>query len=553
MEKSAIAFASHGDPGLLIFTIPEEFGAGGVAQETFAIPIVSREGGLILCVPNGVLSEEARISAMNSDDTALLGPSKVFPVALCEETEEGNVETIGQNTPACMIDVNNDVLLLLQDYNPAEHGDGISVFDAGHPGAIPVPSLAYELVVGWVNEQNLARTNFYSAREEPDTEADAAKAAPKPAASKKAAQPKRVTNAAVMEQLAALAAQVQLLSARQDAADVPAPAVPMDPKPPQSGFQIPAVSRGLDQNLGGPQLPMPTTSKALQIAGPPPRTRHGAVPRFAEPQLPPETEVVDPVMQPGVAGATTIENALFQQSTAITSLVAQLASQADPLSDLATTTSGSSSTKGVQRREKMQQDLAMGSSGYYLQVMQQIHKRMFPSSPVPRSGDSLAHLSFLEFLEKNGGYKQNRESGLLMWLLGYALDAAAQENMVLVKERLALMAVALDQSVVDNGDWTLGFLLSLAEDPPIALFQEKTMSTSPYGKPFSPLVPPSWITVVLSYMKEMEIITTKKGEMSPKKAKSGGAEGEVFAPSPRRKARFPRKPKAEAPPPAKGA
>ena len=80
MEKSAIAFASHGDPGLLILTTPEEFGAGGVAQGTFAIPIVSREGGLILCVPNGVLSEEARIAAMNSDDTSLLGPSKVLPL-----------------------------------------------------------------------------------------------------------------------------------------------------------------------------------------------------------------------------------------------------------------------------------------------------------------------------------------------------------------------------------------------------------------------------------------------------------------------------------------
>ena len=332
-----------------------------------------------------------------------------------------------------MIDVNNDALLLLQDYNPAEHGDGISVFDVDHPSAIPVPSLTYELVMGWVNEQNLARTNFYTAREEPDTEAEAAKASPKPTASKKAAQPKRVTNAAVMEQLAALAAQVQLLSARQDAAGVPAPSVPTDPKPQQGGFQIPAVSRGLDQNQGGPQLPMPTASKAPQLAGPPPRTRHGAVPRIAEPQLPPETEVADPVMNPGLpAGATTIENALFQQSTAITSLVAQLASQADPLSDLATTTSASSSTKGVQKREKMQQDLAMGTSGYYLQVMQQLHKRMFPSSPVPKSGDSLAHLSFLQFLEKNGGYKQNRESGLLMWLLGYALDAAAQENMPLV-------------------------------------------------------------------------------------------------------------------------
>ena len=36
----------------------------------------------------------------------------------------------------------------------------------------------------------------------------------------------------------------------------------------------------------------------------------------------------------------------------------------------------------------------------------------------------------------------------------------------MVKERLALLAIALEQSVVDKGDWSIAYLLSLASDPP---------------------------------------------------------------------------------------
>lgn len=62
--------------------------------------------------------------------------------------------------------------------------------------------------------------------------------------------------------------------------------------------------------------------------------------------------------------------ALTQQSSAVMALVSHLASQGDPLSDIPGVTAHSTSIKGVQKREKMQQDLAAGTSTYYLQVMQ---------------------------------------------------------------------------------------------------------------------------------------------------------------------------------------
>ena len=60
--------------------------------------------------------------------------------------------------------------------------------------------------------------------------------------------------------------------------------------------------------------------------------------------------------------------------------------------------------------------------------MQQLHKRLHPSRPVPRGEDEMSHLSFLEYLEKTGGLKHAREPGLILWLLGHAIDAAAVED-----------------------------------------------------------------------------------------------------------------------------
>ncbi len=120
------------------------------------------------------------------------------------------------------------------------------------------------------------------------------------------------------------------------------------------------------------------------------------------------------------------------------------------------------------------------------------------------------------------------------------VDAAAQGDLHQVRERLALMMVSLEQRVVD-GDWAIAFLLSLAEDPPISLFMDKSSTLSPFGKPFSSLVPPQWAFVTLAYIKEMEILQNKKPDSPKRNAKPVDPE----KPSPKRKRRFPKKPRQE--------
>lgn len=58
MEKSLIAFADAGEPGLLVLTVPAEFSASSQDRDCFAIPIMSRNGGFLVCVPRGAFSED---------------------------------------------------------------------------------------------------------------------------------------------------------------------------------------------------------------------------------------------------------------------------------------------------------------------------------------------------------------------------------------------------------------------------------------------------------------------------------------------------------------
>jgi hypothetical protein len=201
----------------------------------------------------------------------------------------------------------------------------------------------------------------------------------------------------------------------------------------------------------------------------------------------------------------------------------------------------------------MQNDLASGSSTYFIQMMQQLHRRLHPSRPVPQDESELMGISVLQYLERQGGYRSHRELGLVAWVLGHAIDAAAAGDFRHTKEVLALLLVAVEQAVIDRGDWSLAFMLTLMEEPPLQMFQERNAALIHHTRPFGPLVPPQWTAVCLSYLKDLEVLATKKTETAKTASRpaaradaaSSAAEPDREA-SPKRKPRFPKKPKAKA-------
>lgn len=119
--------------------------------------------------------------------------------------------------------------------------------------------------------------------------------------------------------------------------------------------------------------------------------------------------------------------------------------------------------------------LSDGSSQFFLQLQQQLHRRMMPSAPIPQTENELqaAQLSMLVYLERFGGYKDQRSLGMTMWLLAHCVDSAARGDLHACREHLAFTTAAIEQVAVDQGDWSLGFLQSLVAEPPITVFQQR--------------------------------------------------------------------------------
>ena len=198
----------------------------------------------------------------------------------------------------------------------------------------------------WASEADRPRAAFYSAREEPD-EKDAGGVC----------RGKKVTNVTLMEEIEMLKAQ--LGSLMMDAANVQRDAHPATPAAELlagtslTGPRIPALSEGI---ANGPIA----LADLAQTIGPPPTTRPSVL--KATPKKPPYTTMKHLLEAPGEAEPGTLASALAQQSTAITALVAHLTGQ-DPMMELASTSSStlSARTRGVQRRDRMMSDLALGN------------------------------------------------------------------------------------------------------------------------------------------------------------------------------------------------
>ena len=296
MQKSQLRFAEAGEPSLLVLHVPPDISKGGQEKLVYALPILSREGGLLLAVPIHTFEDTVLERGQSDDEAEVLGPSFVCGAGLVEEDEEGNIVPVDAlPIDLLQVDMLDSVLNRLREYDPAlDAGEEIEPFDHEFPGALPTTSQLLNAAREWTQAHGIGRANFYSAREEPEALSPAVKAK--------------------VEALAALqtASRAQLSPSYTPSV---APAVE------QPGGQVlghyPKMAP-LSASLAA--LPPPkhgAPKTAASLLGPPPKTRAQAVESplpMDEPKDPTAPEATDPVI-----------TALAQQSTAITSLVAHLA------------------------------------------------------------------------------------------------------------------------------------------------------------------------------------------------------------------------------------
>lgn len=537
MDKSLLRFQSQGDSSLLVWRIPPTLAFEQEEIQAFVLPFMPRAGGGLYAIPDYVLSAEAVMEGLVHED--LLGPSKEFAAKLIVEDDMGNVSDLDATTNFVVIDLDDRVLQQMREYDPVtDSTEPILPFSAGHVAALPKLSDIGDEVAQWISAVAHERLNFYSAREEPESAG--------PVTSAKKAVPKKtpkVSTAALAERVDALASQLQALMSIQTQAALTAAQPTMQsagvatvPGHGAMVAKVPPLSSTMQCGT--------TPKDARHLLGPPPKAK-----AFQELSAvdadPGQGLTLQGSLQPG--SGDHMASVLVQQSAALSQLVAHLAG-GDPMVDLAGSSSSSGlslNTKGAARRERMQSELANRTSNYFQQVLGQIFRRLNPSKPVPRTPEEIAAsgCSMTAYLEKHGGYKNAKDVGMAQWIVAHAFDAGAQEDVHAMKEYIAILAACLEQSAMD-GNWQLAYILSLMEDPPQTVFTDRMGQLTVTGRPFSPLVPPQWAAVALAYVKEMDVLTTRKTEIKKNPSAQPKSEPDSQnSPSPKRKPRFPKKPK----------
>ena len=549
-----------GHSPLYVLEVQEELARSAGVKTAFAVPVVTRQNGVILALPLGFIKEGILTEGQTAVPEALVGPSSEVSVLAVEEGEGGQEVLSGQEMDVLLVDFNLVVVSSLKDFDPDQDSPPSLSFSEAMPGALPASNSLLAVTLEWISAQAHPgdRMHYYSALEEEEVPETPARGMTPPPKRTKAATPgqKRVTTAALAEQLnsissslPAISEQLKLMQAKQQKFEMALQQAPPPTAAPPHKQPFPVggeVEPDLLRDYMGAVGPSPKVRPQMPVQ--PQRTMED----FAaeeEPLLMPSEEgflrQVSPKVDPQNLG-----QAMIQQSQALTSLVAHMIGQ-DGMTDLGAASSSTSlSTKGSLKRERLQQELSARNGQFFLAVAQNAFRRLKPTDQVPKDLASFNRKPvFAKYLERQGGYNGQRDMGLVMWMLSQIADQALQGDHKGMMELLALTMVAVEQCAQDNGRWDLAYILSLQEDPPPGVFAGRPAATNPRMRAFGPLCPAPWATTALSYVKEMDIILTRRTELAQagpqKKTGQRGEEDQTSKHAePKRRTRFPKKAKA---------
>lgn len=499
-----------------------------------ALVVLRRLRGLLLCVPRGYFNDEVLAAGLSAALEDQIGQSTTLslPAGSLQDVPIFGQPVLqpGSTVDVVLVDVSLDVGDHLKPFVVTDPlADGLVTFDSFDPLAVPMTEELVTATWRWVLDPGSGeRTAFYSAQEEEDEAVPEFAPLPKKPRAKgagpgtggdvgaKGAQrkprPTVATLSASLEELSGslpqLLEEVRTLSRRTTAMEeqISGGGRPSALRQPLGSFITPGLSAP-SQDLGGLLKEMP-----------PPRNTSSRSPlKSAQAAVAAQSQAEELEQEMDVSGQNaSLTRAVMLQSKALTDLVATLAT-GDPMVDLASSSS-SFSSRGAQGRVRLQQELAQNKGTFFNAVFCAMARRMQPARVAEATPQELAvrGVTATQYVERYGGYGRCRDIGNIMWQVALVLDHLQNENVAGAKDAIALLAVCLEQTALDNGRMDVALLLSLTEDPPSGLFTNRTLATHSRGRAFAPLADQKWITNALSYIKELDTITSRRFDIAGK-------------------------------------
>ena len=492
------------------------------APNVIALVVLTRQTGLLLALPELALSAEDRESGELASATDLLGPSIIVEVqaaALDEDALQQLPQLIeGKVLKVALVDFSVEVSNFITELVVKEDIAELTPFDFMDFSLVPDPDSLVARAQEWARgggDVVLERIQYYSADEVPETPA----APPRPATRRRGpgagttggGQPpsrRKPMVASLAESLEAITttlpaitASLQELRERAEAIEAQRPLDrPSALRRPLGASAMPGSS---DLSTPAAQLlkEMPRPKSSASNAKSPHVTFSEGEAQEMSLEIPSEPQ--------------DLAKAMLVQSQALTTLVSHLtATSSDPFQDLSSA-STSLSTKGAVSRAKLQAELAAQKGTFFVSVLQQMARRMQPAVAAEVEMLTLRNrgVTPTQYLERFGGFGRCRDIGLITWQVALVLNHMMEDNHQAAKDALSLLFVCLEQTAMDNGNMQVGLLLSLTEDPPQALFTNKSVMSAALPRPFAPTAHQRWVTTALQYLKEMDVISTRRSEV----------------------------------------
>ena len=533
MDFSALTPATGGQVEILELLWPPLADADG-QRACVCYVLMLRADGLLLCVPGSFFSA-AELSADGEASLTRPGPSlqlQAPPVAL---SEEGDWISAPSADPlqVTIVDFPASVASLL---SPVELDSFLGTFfSEADPGLYPLASDVLRQARQWILAEGAGVSSGYqTAASEPQ----AAQGEPR------RQRAKRPTVALLAQQQASLTEVVARLSDQlaqlQKAPQTSQAERPGLPLPPPAASGAEARRAPLSSHLGAlaqpeeeeeqPQHvakeaapafmlpPFQSVPKSLAHAlGPPPPARTAALPA-----KPPDVDLdarlaaaITSGELPDAAAQSDLTSAMMAQSQALLTLVGHLAQGSDPVLD--PQSASATSSRGSQTRQRLQAELAAHSGTFAEKVKERALLRMAPAGV-----GSTEPFSLCRYYERYGGFAKQKELALVAWQVAIAFDLIMAGNTNGAADVVGLLAVYLDQLVLDQGATTVAWLLTLQQDPPQVLYSEAASAPSLGVQPFSPLADQKWITSALGYLREMDLIASRRAETKGKPKRPPG-------------------------------
>ena len=105
-----------------------------------------------------------------------------------------------------------------------------------------------------------------------------------------------------------------------------------------------------------------------------------------------------------------------------------------------------------------------------------------------------------------------RETGLIVYQAARAFDLLTADQPKAAADALGLLLVYLDQLALDSGSPTVAYLMTLLPDPPQGFYAEGPAPPGGSLQAFTPLADQSWVTSALGFLREMDLISTRRAE-----------------------------------------